>query len=211
MGKNHKDIIEQVPLDYYQKGVRSNFFQRTWHKRKLLEVTKSINGKPEKILDVGCASGWFLSQVVKTFPKSQCYGVDIYRDAILYGKKKYSKIIFKTADAHSLPFPAQTFDVVICTEVLEHIKNPEIALLEIRRVLKKNGQAVIELDSGSILFSVVWYFWKLTRGSVWSHAHLHSFTVGKLERMLKKTGFKIDRKKRFSLGMAMLFSVTKTR
>lgn len=206
---HHTDVIEQVPIDYYQNGVKNNIFQRTWHTKKLNSVISNILDYPGSILDVGCASGWFLSQVHRKFPKAKCSGIDIYPDAIRYGKKKYPKISFTISDAHSIPFNSGSFDLVICTEVLEHVGDPLNVLLEIKRVLRKNGHAIIELDSGSLLFSVVWFFWGLSRGSVWHHAHLHSFTVGKLEKMLAKSGFVIERKNTFNMGMAMVFSVRK--
>lgn len=205
----HHDVIEQVPLDYYQKGVKNNVFQKAWHTRKLQMVLGQISSPPETILDVGCASGWFLSQVQKKFPKAKCTGIDIYKDAIRYGKKKYPKMSFYVSDAGKLPFKAQSFDLVICTEVLEHVNDPSGVISEMKRVLRKKGQLVIELDSGSILFTIVWYLWGLSRGSVWHHAHLHSFTVRKLENLLKRSGFAIERKRQFNLGMAMVFSARK--
>lgn len=202
-------VIEQVPPDYYQSGVKNNFLQKLWHTKKLQAVLLEIDKKPSTVLDVGCASGWFLSEIAKKFRKAECFGVDIYDNAIAYGKKMYPKMYFKKADAHKLPFKKESFDLIICTEVLEHMGNPETALQEIKRVLKKDGRAIIELDSGSLLFSVVWYFWRLSRGGVWKDAHLHSFNVPKLEKMLKRVGFKIINKRQFNLGMAMVFSVEK--
>lgn len=206
---SHAHVIEQVPLDYYQKGVKNNVLQRVWHARKLQMVLKQIDNSPKSILDVGCASGWFLSRIHKKYPKAKCTGVDIYKEAIFYGRRKYPKISFKVSDAHKLPFKAQTFDLIVCTEVLEHVEDPAGAIMEMKRVLSKNGRLVIELDSGSILFTIVWYLWGLSRGKVWHHAHLHSFTVGKLERLLKKSGFAIEGKRQFNLGMAMVFSARK--
>ena len=89
--KHHSDIIEQVPPDYYQLGVENNVLQRVWHTRKLEIVLGNIKNYPEQILDVGCASGWFLSRVKKKFPKAKCVGIDLYKDAIKFGKKKYPK------------------------------------------------------------------------------------------------------------------------
>lgn len=207
--KNHHDIIEQVPPDYYQKGVKNNILQRTWHTRKMEEVLGCISYYPEKVLDVGCASGWFLSKVKKSYPKSECHGVDIYDKAISYGQKKYNSLTLSVSDAHKLPYKAKSFDLIICTEVLEHVTEPEAVLLEIKRVLKKDGRAVIELDSGSMLFSTVWFLWQLSKGGVWKHAHLHSFTIKKLEKLLKKTGFAVEKRKRFNIGMAMVFLIRK--
>lgn len=205
--KSHTHVIEQVPPDYYQQGVKNSILQRLWHTNKLKVVLNLIPNSPKKILDVGCASGWFISEIAKIFPNAKCYGVDIYDRAILFGKKAYPHIQFAVADAHSLPFKNESFDLVVCTEVLEHVDNPKDALLEIKRVLKKEGVAIIELDSGSALFSIVWFLWKKIHGRVWNDAHIHSFNVNKLERIIVSSGFTILKKKKFNLNMAMAFSI----
>jgi ubiquinone/menaquinone biosynthesis C-methylase UbiE len=202
-------VIEQVPVDYYQSGVKKNSLQRLWHMRKLAQVLSHISDKPKYILDVGCASGWFLSEVAKKHQQASLHGVDIYHKGVEYGKKLYPKLQFQTADAHALPFKDEFFDLVICTEVLEHVEQPQVVLGEMKRVLKKGGQAIIELDSGSVLFSVVWYLWRKFQGKVWNDSHIHSFTVQKLERAIRECDFKLERKSRFHLGMAMVFSIRK--
>lgn len=209
MNKSHHHVIEQVPVDYYQRGINNNFFQRYWHKNKLNKVLNLIDFKPESILDVGCASGWFLFQLSKEFPSARCYGIDIYDKGIKYAKKIYPKIEFEVADAHKLPYQKTTFDLVVCTEVLEHLDDPKLAILEIKRVLKKGGFGIIELDSGNLLFSVVWYIWRKLWGRVWNDSHLHSFNIEMLEKMILSCGLDILRKKRFNLGMAMVFLIQK--
>src|SRR5260221_1082153 len=203
MEHSHNKIIEQVPLDYYQKGTKNNWFQKTWHSNKLRTVLSLIPNQPKTILDVGCASGWFLSQVQKKFPKAQCYGIDIYEQAIAYGKRLYPTIHFARANAQKLPYSSEKFDIVISTEVLEHVDDPKHVLLEIKRVLKKGGYGVIELDSGSVLFSISWYLWRKFSGKVWNDSHLHSFNVKKLGHLMEDCGFRIIKKKTFNWDMAM--------
>lgn len=203
-----KSIWHQVPPDYYQKSVKNNFLQRKWHKGKLKYVLDAIiesGSSPKKIIDVGCASGWFISEISKKFPKAKCFGIDIYKDAIDFGKKKYRKINFKCADAQSIPFKNSTFDVVICCEVLEHVENPKKTLLEIKRILKNDGTAVMEIDSGNFLFKIIWYWWTNLRKGVWRDSHIHQFDVSKLEKLFSKTGFKIKSKKIFNYSMAVVF------
>lgn len=207
--KQHNHIIQQVPVDYYQLGVKNNLFQKMWHLNKLKNVPPYIPISSQKILDVGCASGWFISQISKRFSKTKCFGLDIYDKAIVYAKERYPHIEFKIADAHRIPYKRETFDVVVCTEVLEHVDDPEVVFLEIKRVLKKRGRVIVELDSGSLLFSMVWYLWRKFNGKVWNDSHVHSFNVRKLEQLSKKCGFLVVEKKRFNLGMAMVFVLTK--
>lgn len=209
---SHNDIIDQVPPNYYQEGVKHNLLQRLWHTNKLHEVNTVISkcvNTPQRILDVGCASGWFLSRIAHMHPKASCYGIDIYDKAIQYGKKRYPKLHLRIGDAHKIPYKSQFFDTVVCTEVLEHVDTPSEVLKEIKRALKKKGIAVIELDSGSILFSIVWYIWRKYAGKVWNDSHLHSFTPQKLERAIRKAGFSLISKKTFNVGMAMIFVIQK--
>lgn len=207
----HQEVIEQVPPDYYQEGVRRNILQRIWHSAKLREVLRAFSHhpSPKKILDVGSASGWFLSKISLQHPDATYYGIDIYQEAIEYGKKAYPHIEFSVASAEKIPYKANCFDIVICTEVLEHVENPQMVLQEIKRVLKKGGIAIIELDSGSILFSLVWYLWRKAHGKVWNDSHLHSYTVEKLEKSIRQAGFTILHKKKFNLAMAMIFTIRK--
>lgn len=212
MSTTHHHVIEQVPPDYYQRGVANNPLQRFWHTHKLQEVLRCIpytSNQTITILDVGCASGWFLSKVQEIFPHGSCYGIDIYDKAITFGKRLYPRLKLRVADAQRIPYKAGFFNVIVCTEVLEHVDDPKQVLIEIKRVLKKNGIAVIELDSGSVLFSLVWYVWRKINGKVWNDAHLHSFTVKKLEKSVNESGFEIIAKKTFNFGMAMIFAIKK--
>ena len=211
-GLNLEEIWDQVPPDYYQRSVEANFLQRVWHTRRLKMAIKLMDGeknKPKNVLDVGCASGWFLSELALRYPKASYAGVDVHKKAIDYGKKRYKNLKLICADAHSLPFPNESFDVVICTSVLEHVKNPQKVLREIKRVLTKDGIAIIEMDSGNLLFRAIWYWWTHLRHGVWRDSHIHAFNTKKLEDMIKNSGFIISQKKVFNYSMAVIFKLGK--
>jgi len=208
MDYKHHHIIEQVPVNYYQKGIEKNIFQRFWHSNKLKAVVEFTPNSPKRILDVGCASGWFVSELSKRFAKARCYGIDIYDKGIKFAERTYPKIEFKVADAHKIPYKKNTFDLVVCTEVLEHLDDPKSAILEIKRVLKRGGLAIVELDSGNLLFSIVWYIWRKFSGKVWKDSHLHSFNIKKLEKMIESCNLKILRKQKFNFGMAIVFLIS---
>lgn len=207
-----EQIWHQVPPDYYQKGVSKNLLQRIWHTRKFKNVLKLVDGVgiyPRNILDVGCASGWFLSRVELRYPKSKCVGVDIYKKAIEYGKKRYKSLKLIHADAHNLPFTDSSFDLVICTEVLEHVASPEKVLKEIERVLSSRGIAIIEMDTGSFLFKVVWHWWTNMMRGVWKDSHIHMFNPTILQNMILKNRFLITEKRIFNFTMAVAFCLRK--
>lgn len=199
-------IWKQVPPDYYQKSVRVNLLQNLWHTQKIKTFKKIIDRKKIKsVLDIGCASGYMSDKISQILPNSRVWGVDAYKEAVNFGKRKYPHIKFKVADAHDLPFQDNFFDLVVCYETIEHVSNPLKMLKEMQRVLKKDGSAIVAMDSGNLLFRTIWFIWENTKGKVWKNAHLNPFKHKNLEKLIIKSGFTILKKKFSHLGMEVTF------
>ena len=210
--RSHKlyKIWSQVPVTYYQKGIKGNIFQKLWHGSKINLAKKLLTQiKFTNCLDIGCASGYMISEVAKAYPKGQYFGIDIYDKAIEYAKKIYPHIEFKVASASKLPFKNSSFDLILFYETIEHVQNPKECLLEIKRVLKKNGSLILTMDSGSLLFKLVWFVWENSTGKIWKGAHLHPFHHRELEKIIKLAGFKIKNKIFSFLGMEVTFVLSK--
>lgn len=210
---NQKELIKiwnQVPKDYYEKEIAKNFLKRLWHTLKVNTFKRlTSNLKPQTILDNGCASGRMANEVSKIFPKANITAIDVYKKAIDFGKKNYPHIKFRQADAHKLPFNANSFDLIINYEVIEHLVDPEKALKEMKRVMKKNGFVIVAMDSGNWMFRVVWWISEKTISRVWRGAHLHPFKHTELEALIKKVGFKIIKKRFSHCGMEVSFVLKK--
>ncbi len=91
------------------------------------------------ILDVGCGAGFLTNEFA-----SQGYpvtGVDLSPESlkVAHNYDKTKSVKYLTADALKLPFPDNSFDVVTCMDFLEHVKNPQLYVGEISRVLKPGG------------------------------------------------------------------------
>jgi ubiquinone/menaquinone biosynthesis C-methylase UbiE len=95
-----------------------------------------------KTLVVGCGTGKEIY-----LPKGFSVGIDLSLSALLVAKKesRSSKPLI-LADACNLPFKDDTFDCVICSEILEHIPKPERAVAELSRVLNR-GIAIITVPN----------------------------------------------------------------
>ena len=211
LSKRKLEVIwRQVPPDYYEKGKKRNLFQKVWHGRKWKILDRLLTGNPKTILDVGCASGHITGLIKKKFPNSNVTGTDVSKIFIDFAKIIYPNIKFYHYDAHNLGFKDKSFNLIICTEVLEHVVNPKKVLEEIRRCLKDDGDLIVEMDSGSIPFSIVWYLWKrFGPGKVWRSAHLTHFNSDKLEKLILDSGFRIKQKIFINLGMAVFFKCQK--
>lgn len=207
--KGLRKIWYKVPPDFYSQ-VDKNPLQSLWHGNKLKCIKQSIYKKPKNVLDAGCADGSFLDKMTKFYPEAEFYGIDCYFKAIKYGKNKYPHLKLKVADVHKLPFKDKFFDLIILAETLEHVVDPIRAMKELKRILKDDGIILVELDSGSILFKLLWFFWtNFLKGKVWKDSHLHHFNVERLEALFKKCRLKIVTKKFFNLGMAFCFTLKK--
>ncbi len=96
------------------------------------------------VLDVGCGVGYGSYELTK-LGASFVNAVDIDKASIRYATKNYSnpKIRFEQSDALNLSFTNNSFDVIISMEVIEHVKNVNLFLREILRVLKPNGYCIL--------------------------------------------------------------------
>lgn len=100
---------------------------------------KSQNLKRLTVLDVGASTGIIDSFLAKFF--HQVTAIDIDQNAITYAENKFKRknLVFKVGDAMNLKFSHNSFDVVICTQVYEHVPDSKKLFEEIYRVLKSNG------------------------------------------------------------------------
>lgn len=203
-------ILKQVPADYYSSGIKSNLLQRYWHNKKWGALNIFLKGCSGKLLDVGCADGTTSFKISQISPKLTVTGIDLYRETIEFAKQKYNQIEFITSNAQKLPFKNNSFDYICAIEILEHLEVPEIALAEIRRVLKPGGTLIIGQDTDSVLFKVVWWFWEKWKGSVWKNSHISCVRPEILIRRVKKGGFKIKRVIFINLGMEVFIKAEKS-
>lgn len=204
--KKIADILKKVPVDYYD---HTNPVQNLWHTRKFNSLKEIIGiSKYNQILDIGCAGGT-LTKKISEICTGQITAIDAFDKAINHARKRHPNINFLVADAHKLPFKSNYFDLIVSYETIEHLVNPPKALKEIHRVLKKDGQTIIAMDSGSLLFRIIWLFWENTKGKIWQGAHLHPFHHNELEKVIKKAGFKVRQKKFTHLGMEVTFILKK--
>lgn len=93
--------------------------------------------KPESILDVGAGEGFTLQKLHDFKIGKKVEGIEYSEEAIALGKKFHPEVTIKQGDIYHLPYKDNAFDVVICSEVLEHLEDPAAALKELTRVAKK--------------------------------------------------------------------------
>lgn len=85
------------------------------------------------VLDAGCGEGETIERLRPLLPQDTV-GVDHNPACIDYSCRRHPDVEFAVHDIRALPFADDRFDLVLCTEVLEHLEEPELALAELSRV-----------------------------------------------------------------------------
>lgn len=93
--------------------------------------------KIEKVLDAGCGEGFVLSEFNNRNIGDHLEGIDFSEEALDAGKKLFPYLSLKKGDVYRMSYENNSFDLVLCTEVMEHLKEPGRVMDEIVRVSKK--------------------------------------------------------------------------
>lgn len=194
-------IHQDIKPDYYDQGISKNIFQWYWHTKRFKIIEKIINDYRGKTLDIGCHSG-NITKLMADITGSETHGLDISTQAIKYAQEKYPGLYFQVAQVQKdLPYASNTFDLVTCFDVLEHIPDVKKLIQEIKRILKGKGYLIIGLPVENILWKIVWFFWTRSKGRVWQETHIHKFTDQHLTDLLEKNNFAKIQEKKIHLGM----------
>lgn len=119
-------------------------------------------------------------------------GTDISHSFIVAAKRMLEKegfyIPLMVSEAVNLPFPAGIFDLCLCSEVIEHLKGPEILLKEISRVLKVGGKLILTTPNKFSLGKIIITVRKMLcrEKSIPNPAHEKEYSYYEISRLCRK-------------------------
>lgn len=156
------------------------------YKERALEVLQQKVPANGKVLDAGCAFGDLLSLLDRN--NFSTFGIDISKYALERAKKNTkAQLVFGDLNK-KLPYKDNFFDAVFAMDVLEHVESPYAFLLELKRVIKKNGILFIQTPNINSIF-------EMFSGEKWfgyrDETHLYLFTRKSLKFLLEKSGFSV--------------------
>lgn len=140
----------QMVKKYHSKGTlfeSKNILLRTIEKMRLKKIVQLAQFQEnDLVLDLGCGEGFLISLIPNSTKK--IVGLDISeialnRAAEILKEKKGVELL--RGNAEKLNLPDESFDKIICSEMLEHTPKPRKAMEEMHRVLKNNGLLVISV------------------------------------------------------------------
>jgi ubiquinone/menaquinone biosynthesis C-methylase UbiE len=167
-------------LKYYY---HPNLFIRYVERKKAKFIIKQLFFEKNKnILDIGCGDGYVLEKL-----HENSIGLDVSFTAIKNLKKRLVNKKVVIGDAEYLPFKKNSFYEIICSELLEHVENPEKVLQEISRVIKRDGNILLTIPNEPLINKL-----KYMLGQKPYEWHLHEFNL-KLFKQLLNENLKITK------------------
>lgn len=160
------DLLKRIPIDLGQGSVADHT------EGKQIAMRLVPPGKGRTALDVGCRAG-----VQTRWLQSQGYTVTSIDVEKLFDGAQ-------VVDANeTLPFADESFDLVWCSEVIEHLRDPAKSLAELRRVTRTGGELILTTpNSYALLFRAISVF-GLTPQRIQRKDHLHFFDEADIRRL----------------------------
>jgi ubiquinone/menaquinone biosynthesis C-methylase UbiE len=121
---------------------------------QVFDILRALDVQPtDTVLDVGCASGYITVELAKL--AKTAVGIDVLPDieARPVPAPLAGRLVFKRASGAALPFPDNSFDRILASEVLPMLPDPRAFMPEIARVLKPGGALVVVNGLGPLPIS----------------------------------------------------------
>ena len=178
--KRHYDVLE-VGVWKHLHRVRVSW---------ILELVRRERGRHAgafRILDVGCGDGVITKRLRTALPDVQVVAVDLDHVRLRRAAEYCSGVMFCLSTVETLPFAEDTFDLVLCHHVIEHVPHDEVLLGECARVLGPAGLFILGIPhEGGIIGTILR---TLHRRLYAAGEHINFYTIANMRRMLSEAGF----------------------
>jgi SAM-dependent methyltransferase len=152
----------------------------------------ALAGSPARALDVGCSTGYVARRLVER--GAAVVGIDADEAAAAAAREVCEQVLVGDVETMPLPFPDRSFDVVLCGDVLEHLREPEAFLARVRPLLRPGGALVLttpNVANWTIRLGLLAGRWRYTERGILDRTHVHLFTKKTLEESLHRAGYRI--------------------
>ena len=156
-------------------------------RRLILEEARRLSF--ESVLDVGCGLGVLLASFQEKFPSARCAGADIATNVIERARALLPGMSFEVADCSLAPPPGR-HDLILFSEVIEHLEDPLAATKNLRQAC--SGHMILTTPTGPRL------------GTDLAFGHLRHFTPEELRDLVQEAGFEVVRQYRWGWPFQVL-------
>jgi len=159
--------------------------QRYWQRRRYKIVTSMVDAN-KSCLDIGCGSSRILGAL-----NERTIGMDIQWNKLLYSRCYCRPLV--NGSIFALPFADNTFEQVVCSQVIEHLVPGEQPFIEMARVLKPGGHLVLGTpDYSRRTWIILERLYKFFAPGAYADEHITHYTRDGLIRLMAAHGFRLE-------------------
>lgn len=157
------------------------------------DIIKLISFKDSNILEIGCGEGNTLVELKKQGKAKFIAGVDIID---LNQANRLDKFILADIESDNINLPEEYFDVIICADVLEHLKDPWSVLKKISKFLKPDGILLASIPNireiKTLINIAIKGDFRYADKGILDKTHLRFFCKKNIIQLFKSSGYKIE-------------------
>ena len=131
-------------------------------------------------IEVGCGTGFVIGDIARAFPSLHLEASEYFEDGLVLARQRVPSCSFRQLDATTMT-EVEAYDCIGCFDVIEHIEDDELVLVNFQRALR---------PSGSLLLTVPQHPWLWSAADVYAH-HVRRYTVSDLRGKVSRAGFRI--------------------
>jgi dolichol-phosphate mannosyltransferase len=170
--------------DYDWRAFNSRLLPQRWWQRKRYHILLGLIGDKLRVLDTGCGS----TQLLNGLP--QIVGMDIKNSKLRFMRRPGRSLV--NASTFDLPFADHSFEVLVSSQVIEHIAADEGIFEEFARILEPGGYLVVGTpDYGRWQWPLIERIYAFLHPGGYASEHITHYTEASLREILQRHGFEV--------------------
>lgn len=175
-------------------------YSNLYYKCKRPELAHHVLPGKHRILEVGCAEGILGESLKQQGLASEVIGIELFPDAAKVAESRLDRVIcgdLELIDRNETGLECESFDYIICGDVLEHLRDPWETLNWLVTLLKKGGRLITSIPNvrhwSVVLPLLIKGKWEYKSSGILDKTHLRFFTKQSALVLVLKSGLSIDK------------------
>ncbi|MBF0329836.1 MAG: class I SAM-dependent methyltransferase [Nitrospirae bacterium] len=162
-----------------------------------IEIANLITWIPENILEIGCGTGATGQLLKQKFPNLFYKGIELDKTAAELASKRLDNVVvadINRFDAIELGIEKESFDLIICADVLEHLYDPWKTLHDLRDCLRPDGKLIASIPNVQnidLILQLVNGNWSYAKHGLLDATHIRFFTLNEIYKLFNGTRYNV--------------------